>query len=206
MCFLGKNSNMFGKNIVLILLLFLSIHSFAQDSTVKWAVSFGGSFIDCTNTDGFVDEGFNVQIPNVSVMRYLDKGFTIGAGMTITGVSSINGLFINKYDVTIMDFFAKYDFGLSEEKWVPQLIGGVGLLVKDKNDRSISVNAGVGLTYWVLPKVGLNGQVVHRFVSESTYENFGSHTQVSGSLIVTFGESKGKRNKRRTGHGFTTNN
>lgn len=206
MSFLGKNSNMFKKNIVLILLLFLSIHSFAQDSSVKWAVSFGGSFINFSETSGFEGEGINFQIPNVSVMRYLDKGFTIGAGMTITGISSIDGFYTNQYDVTIMDFFAKYDFGLSEEKWVPKLIGGVGLLVKDGNDRSISFNGGVGLTYWVLPKIGLNGQIVHRFVSETTNENFGSHTQVSGSLIVTFGESSGKRNKRRTGHGFTTNN
>ena len=206
MSILKKNVKKFKKNIVLILLLFISIQTFSQDSTVKWAVSFGGSFIDFSDTAGFDGEGVNFQIPNVSVMRYLDKGFTIGAGMTVTAISSIDGFYTNKYDVTIMDFFAKYDFGLSEEKWVPNLIGGVGLLVKDGNDRSISFNGGVGLTYWVLPKIGLNGQVLHRFVSETTNENFGSHTQVSGSLIITFGESSGKRNKRRTGHGFTTNN
>jgi hypothetical protein len=52
----------------------------------------------------------------------------------------------------------------------------------------------------------LNGQVVHRFVPVEDDENFDSHTQFSVSFLITFGESKGKRNKRRTGSGFTTNN
>ena len=183
------------KNIVIIVLMFWGMKNFAQDSTAKWAVSVGGSFVDFSNTEGFPGEGVNFQIPNLSLLRYIDKGFTVGVGITFTGVSKINNFYTNEYDVIMMDFFGKYDFGFTENKWIPQVIGGIGLLVKDKYDRSFSVNGGVGLTYWVLPKIGLNTQIVHRFVVEQAVENFGSHTQFSGSLIFTFGESKAKRNK-----------
>ncbi|MEI6866265.1 hypothetical protein [Flavicella sp.] len=192
------------KNVVVLVLLFFGLNIFAQDSTVKWAIGIGGSFIDFSETSGFTEEAVNVQIPYLTMLRYIDYGFTVGAGITITGISEINNIYSNKYDVIMMDFFGKYDFGFYENKWVPQIIGGLGLLIKERNDRSISVNGGVGLTYWILPRMGLNSQIVHRFVSEKHESNFGSHTQFSGSLIFTFGESKGKRNKRRTGYGFTT--
>lgn len=193
------------KSVVILVVLFLGLNTFAQDSTVKWAIGFGGSFVDFSETPGFDGEGINFQIPNLTILRYIDKGFTVGAGITFTGVSEIKNSYSNEYGVIMMDFFGKYDFGFSEEKWVPQIIGGFGLLVKDRYNRAISVNGGVGLTYWILPSIGLNSQIVHRFVSEKYESNFGSHTQFSGSLIFTFGESKGKRNKRRTGYGFTTN-
>jgi len=194
------------KKSIVCVLLFFCLHTYAQDSTVKWAASVGASFVNFTDTPGFSGEGVNFQIPNLSLLRYIDKGFTVGAGITFTGISEIDHLYSNQYDVIMMDFFGKYDFNLSEEKWVPTVITGVSLLVKDRNDRAISVNLGAGLTYWVLPKMGLNAQVVHRFVPENYEQNFGSHTQISGSLIITFGESTGKRNRKRMGSGFTTNN
>ncbi len=193
------------KTLLLIAFLAVVTTVKAQDSSIKWAATMGGSFINFSETPGFDGEGVNFQIPNLSLLYYIDNGFTVGAGITFTGIPKINNFYTNQYDVTIMDFFGKYDFGLSEEKWVPQIITGVGLLVKDKYSRAISFNAGVGLTYWLFPRVGLNGQIVHRFVSEKYEQNFAGHTQVSGSLVVTFGESTGKRNKRRTGYGFTTN-
>lgn len=194
------------KSLVILVVLFFGLNSFGQDKTSKWAAGVGVSFVDVSGKTGFDGEGINFQIPNLSMLRYLDKGFTVGAGITFTGISEIKNSFSNQYDLTMIDFFGKYDFNFSEEKWVPTLIGGVGLLVKDDNDRAISVNGGVGVTYWILPKIGLNTQIVHRFVSGKSEENFASHTQFSGSLIFTFGESKGRRNRRRNGHGFTTNN
>lgn len=193
------------KGILVLVFLLSVMKSNAQDNTVKWAFGLGASFIDFSDAQGFEGEGIAVQIPNLSLLRYLGKGFTVGAGMSLSGISKTKYLYSNNYHVTMMDFYAKYDFGLSEEKWVPNLIGGFGLLVKERYNRSISLNTGVGLTYWVLPKLGLNGKIVHRFVSGESNESIGSHTQFSGSLIVTFGESQGKRNIRRTGSGFTHN-
>lgn len=193
------------KSVVCLVLVLWGTCTFAQDSTTKWAATIGGSFVNLSDVDGFDGEGISFQIPNLSLLRYINNGFTVGTGVTFTGVSKINGSFTNQYDLIMMDFFGKYDFNLSENKWVPQIIAGVGLLVKDKYDRASSLNVGAGITYWVLPKMGLNAQVVRRIVSGENAINFGSHTQVSGSLVFTFGESKGRRNTKRQGSGFTTN-
>ena len=194
------------KKYLAIALLIWSVSSFAQDKTVKWAVGIGGSYIRFSDPVAFPGEGVNFQIPNIALTRYFGKGFSAGICMSITGIKEIDGFYSNDYDLTLMDFYGKYDFTLSEEKWVPYVVGGIGLLVKDKYDRASSINAGLGLTYWVLPSIGLNAQFLHRAVLSSYEDIFPSHNQVSGSLIFTFGESTGKRNKRRTGHGFTTFN
>lgn len=192
------------KKYLAIALLIWSVSSFAQDKTVKWAGSIGGSFIRFSDPVAFPGEGVNFQIPNIAFIRYFGKGFSLGAGLSVTGISQIEGFYTNSYDFSFMDIYGRYDFNLSEEKWVPYILSGVGLLVKDKNERAMSFNAGFGLTYWLFPSIGLNGQIVHRALSQKYESYFSSHTQVSGSLIFTFGESTGKRNKRRTGHGFTT--
>jgi hypothetical protein len=194
------------KNCLVIFLLFLSVSLSAQDRTVKWAAGIGMSLVDVSGKTGFEGEGVNFQIPNLSLLRHINNGFSAGMGVTFTGIPKIKNSFTNQYDFIMIDFFGKYDFNLTEERWVPNLIGGVGLLVKNKYDRASSLNAGVGITYWLFPRIGLNTQAVHRFVPEKSQENFASHTQFSGSLIFTFGESKARRNNRRNGYGFTTNN
>lgn len=194
----------FVKKCLAIALLICSISISAQDKTVKWAGSIGGSFIRFSDPVAFPVEGVNFQIPNIAMTRYFGKGFSGVIGMSTTAIKSIDGFYTNDYDFTFLDFGAKYDFGFSEEKWTPYILTGIGLLVKDKNERASSLNLGAGLTYWLFPKVGLNGQLVYRSIPSKFEEDFSSFLQVSGSLIFTFGESTGKRNKRRTGHGFTT--
>lgn len=194
------------NKLVFLILLFLGLNTFAQDGTAKWAIGIGGSLVDFTNSPGFEEEGVSFQIPNLTLLRYIDKGFSIGTGITFSGISKVDNFYENQYDVTMMDFFGRYDFNMSENKLVPTIIGGLGLLVKNDYQRAVSVNGGVGLTYWIFPRMGLNAQIVHRFVSEKYEQAFASHTQFSGSIVFTFAESKGKRNKRRLGLGFTTNN
>lgn len=192
------------KKYLAIVLLIWSVNLLAQDKTVKWAGSVGLSVIQFSDPVAMPGEGLNFQIPNISLTRYFGKGFSAVGTITFTGVPSIKGSYTNLYDFMFLDFYGKYDFKLSEEKWVPYLLGGVGVLVKDQNRRAISFNPGLGLTYWVLPSMGLNLQVAHRVLSSEYEDVLPSHTQISGSLIFTFGESTGKRNKRRTGFGFTT--
>ena len=66
------------KNVAVLVLLILGLNSFAQDSTVKWAVGVGGSFVDFSDTPGFAakKKGINFQIPNLTLLRYIDKGIT----------------------------------------------------------------------------------------------------------------------------------
>lgn len=192
------------KRCITVVLLLLSLNSFSQDETVKWAASVGASFIKFSSPVIFPGEGWSFQIPNLALTRYIGKGFSAGAGISFTSVSKIDDFYTNEYDFLMIDFLGKYDFNLSEEKFIPYLIGGLGSLTLNKNGTGVSLNAGAGLTYWVLPRMALNTQFLYRDVSTQYNDSFSTHNQVSGSLIFTFGESTGKRNKQRTGHGFTT--
>ncbi len=191
------------KTIVVLLFMFCGFKSFSQDSSVKWAAEIGGSFIDFTNVAGFPGEDLNFRITNLGLVRYINKGISLGVYGSYSGNNNFKE---NESDIIMMDFFAMYDFGFTDEKWVPQILLGGGRLVKNSSDRSNSVNVGIGLVNWFSPRVGLNSQIIYRSVAEKPEEVFGSHTQFSMNLIITFGESKVKRNKRRTGSGLTKNN
>tara|TARA_B100000809_G_scaffold138551_1_gene136144 strand:- start:362 stop:955 length:594 start_codon:yes stop_codon:yes gene_type:complete len=192
------------KKYVAIVLLVSSVSTFAQDKTKIWAAGIGGSFFITDDRVAFPKDGFNVQIPNLSLTRYMGKGFSASVKVSFTGISGIDGFFTNDHYITFMDLHGKYDFHFTENKLVPYVVGGIGLNVKDKIDRATSLNVGAGLTYWLFPSIGLNGEIVYRAVSSSDPTAFSSIPQFSASLLFTFGESTGRRNRRRTGHGFTT--
>jgi hypothetical protein len=200
-----NNSMISLKKYLIVVLLVISASSFAQDKTVRWAASVGGSFFLTDDRVAFPKDGFNVQVPNLSLTRYIGNGFSAGVKVSFTGIEKIEGSFTNGHYITFMDLYAKYDFNFSENKFVPYIVGGIGSNVKDKIDRAPSLNIGAGLTYWLFPRIGLNGQITRRIVSSSYAEKFSSITQFSGSLVFTFGDSRGFRNWRSTGSGFTTN-
>ncbi len=188
---------------LLILVLSLATNSsFAQSESSNWALNVGGSFINFSGKPPFQGEGVNFQIPNVSITRYIDKGFSAGGKLTATGIDQIDGFYTNTYDLLLIDIYGRYDFKRSEETWVPYLMSGFGMLVKDKYGRGLSFNAGVGLTYWLFPSVGLNAEIAHRFVPSKYEGSFISHTQFSGGIVILFGARTGSRSNKRLGAGF----
>lgn len=174
----------------------------AQSESSKWAANVGGSFIDFSGKPPFQGEGVNFQIPNLSLTRYIDNGFSAGGKLTVTGIDKIDGFYTNNYDLLLIDIYGRYDFKRSEEIWVPYLMSGFGMLIKDKYGRGLSLNAGAGLTFWVFPSVGLNVEIAHRFVSSRYEGSFISHTQFSGGIVIPFGKRTGSRSNKKLGAGF----
>ncbi len=193
----------FKKTFVVIIVFVCGLGASAQSESSKWAVQFGGSFIKFSeNNTAFKDEDYNFQIPNVSLTRYLTKGFSIGGGLTATGVSKIDGFFENDFNILSFDGYVRYDFNRSNEILVPYVMGGASLLVKEWTDKSISGNLGVGITYWVFPQVGINTQVLYKYVPVKFKAIFPPHTQFSGGLVFVFGQRSGRKGYRKLGSGF----
>jgi len=193
----------FKKIFVSVVVCLFSVGVSAQSESSKWAIGFGGSFIRFSEKSAvFQKEGINFQIPNVNLTRYVYKGVSIGGGLSVTGLSKVKGVFNNKYDILSFDGYARYDFNRSNELLVPYILGGGSFLIKDWIGKSISANLGVGLTYWILPQIGINAQVVYKYVPVAFKAIFTPHTQFSGGLVFAFGQRSGRKGGRRLGSGF----
>lgn len=193
----GKHS-MMKFNKLLTLFMLLSIAGFAQDKTSKWTFGLNIGVIPSVKTYPTEETVSNIQIPNININRYIYKGITLGAGLTFTGIRLEQEL-----DLLMMDFYAKYDFNQSENKIVPFVVAGPSLLFDVPAARSYALHLGGGIHYWLWPSVALSAQLQHRYIVASN--TLDSHNQIFVGALFSFNESKGKRNKRRKGYGFTTN-
>lgn len=192
----------FRSALLIFIISLMSSTGFGQSESSKWAANIGGSFIDFSGKPPFQGEGVNFQIPNLSLTRYIDQGFSAGGKLTVTGIDKIDGFYTNNYELLLIDIYGRYDFKRSEETWVPYLMSGFGMLVKDKYGRGLSFNVGTGLTYWITPSIGLNAEIVYRFVGSKYEGNFISHAQFSGGIVIPFGTRTGSRSSKRLGAGF----
>lgn len=186
---------MFLKKVVFCLFFVLvSYNSLAQNSENKWALGIGGGAIDFAPQEHlFPDEDYSLQIPSVNLTRYLNNGFSVGGGLTLTALQKVDGLFANTYNLLFVDMFARYDFNTAKNRLVPYAQLGGGGLVKEWTERALSINLGVGATYWLTHRFGLNVEVAYRNVP-ALYDNiFDSHTQFSGRLIISLDQHTHKR-------------
>ncbi len=164
-----------------------------QEANMKWTVGVGGSFIDFNQTAPFENESINIQVPNLSISRYLGNGFLLGVHLTNTGVSHES--FSNEYDLLTVDLNLRYDFNTSENIIVPYVTVGMGSFVKNNLEKTnkestTSMNFGAGCTFWVFPKLGLQVQGIYRMGTDETIIT--EHTQFSLGLVFGFGTSSAK--------------
>jgi hypothetical protein len=182
------------KFFLLFSFLMLAIPNMVgQEENMKWTVGVGGSFIDFNQTEPFENESINIQVPNLSVTRYLSNGFLFGVHLTNTGVSHES--FSNEYDLLTVDLNLRYDFNTSENIIVPYITAGLGSFVKNNLEKTnkestTSMNLGAGCTFWVFPKLGLHLLGIYRLGTDETIIT--EHTQFSVGLVFGFGASSAK--------------
>ncbi len=162
----------------------------AQTKGQKWTVGLSGSFVNFGDSgeSSRIGERFNFQVPKLNVTRYLWKGFSLDAGVTISTIDELGGFYRNSFNYFSIDYGFRYDFNLSEENLVPYFYMGGSIIGAPStipgSNATPTFNVGFGGTYWVTHHWGLNVQGTYKY-SQPDYESMRSHSQVSVGLVYS---------------------
>lgn len=180
------------KRILLVALLicFFTAGS-AQTKGQKWVAGVSGSFVNFGDSGATsnLGERFNIQVPKLTLTRYLWKGFSLEGGVTLSIIDELGGFYSNSFNYLSIDYGFRYDFNLSEENLVPyfymggSIINGPSTIQGSK--ATPTFNIGFGGTYWITHHWGLNVQGTYKY-SQADYESMRSHSQVSVGIVYSF--------------------
>jgi len=179
------------KIIAVAILLCVCSTSLGQNKANKWVVGISGSLITFGDdgANSILQERFNFQFPKLNVSRYMFKGLTLDAGVTIGVLDKLDGFYNNAFDYFSFDGNIRYDFNLSDENLVPYIgIGGsiVGAPTKTipGSNATPTINVSLGGTFWISPRWGINAQGTFKY-SREDHRSMRSHAQLSAGLVYS---------------------
>ena len=182
----------FNMKRIIALAILVSIYSSAisQNQQNKWVIGVSGSFVNFGDSGiNSIGERYNFQIPKINVARYLFAGFSLDAGVTVSGIDELDGFFTNSFNYFSVDGNLRYDFNLSDENLVPYIaIGGSIIGAPSTINGSVATNSynfSFGGTFWVTHRWGLNAQATYKSVPEE-YQSMKTHTQLSVGVVYSF--------------------
>lgn len=170
---------MISKISITLLLFIFSFQVNAQKENNNWAFGVDLALVKYPKTDvEGLDEASIVQFPRLSVARYMSHNFTLGG--------AFSAAFGNQKYITF-DAFSRYDFGTSEQIFVPYIMVGTSFILAE--EVTPTINAGLGSTFWFFEDYGLKLQVLHK-LSGKKFSSQISHTMFSAGLVFNFGRTK----------------
>ncbi|MDB4098380.1 hypothetical protein N9764_04910 [Polaribacter sp.] len=158
--------------VIIIFLLAFTIQIKSQNKQQKWAagISLAGAKYT-TNGPPLVEVS-----PRINISRYIFKGLSLDFGFaTALG---------DTQTYTTFDGAFRFDFGRSNYNVVPYILIGASSL-KGKVITS-TINIGVGNTFWLSSKYGLNFQLIYKY-SKDIIQSQRSHLYPSLGLVYSFG-------------------
>ncbi len=205
------------NKILFAAVLIFGLNTKAQDSTNKWAVSFGVNALDTKTSagggnnwlDGHLSQAFSVKdnwnvlpaISYVGVSRYLGDNFSVGISGSINKLSKYVEASKGDYSVSNpgdlkyfgIDATVKYSLksAIKSEKLEPSITLGLGYSTLGDNSYQ-TISPGVGVVYWATKTVGFeySSKYVKSYEAReiNNVVNAPSMLQHSLGLVVKFAE------------------
>ena len=170
---------MISKISITLLLFIFSFHVTAQKENNNWVFGVDLALTKYSDADSkALNESAIVQFPRLSVARYMSHSLILGGAFSAA---------LGNQKYMTFDAFSRYDFGTSEQIFVPYIVVGGSFILAEQI--TPSVNAGLGGTLWFFENYGLKLQALHKFSAEK-FASQRSHTMFSTGLVFNFGEIK----------------
>ena len=199
-------------NKLFALLMLLGLSSQAQDSNNKWAIGFGANAVDggrvsaAYKFENQFSQFFNAQeywniLPSVSyvnVSRYVGSDFSFGVTGSVNKISRFvldrvpnqDYVVVNPGDLNYyaVDGTVKYSFqNLIKSRVIdPSAHVGGGYTWLGDDARGGTVNAGLGLTFWLTKQVGLSWTSSYKYSFDSREDANAIPTHMQHFLGLTF--------------------
>ena len=192
--------------------MLLGLSSQAQDSNNKWAIGFGANAVDggrvsaAYKFENQFSQLFNAQeywniLPSVSyvnVSRYVGSDFSFGVTGSVNKISRFvldrvpnqDYVVVNPGDLNYyaVDGTVKYSFqNLIKSRVIdPSAHVGGGYTWLGDDARGGTVNAGLGLTFWLTKQVGLSWTSSYKYSFDSREDANAIPTHMQHFLGLTF--------------------
>ena len=192
--------------------MLLGLSSQAQDSNNKWAIGFGANAVDggrvsaAYKFENQFSQFFNTQeywniLPSVSyvnVSRYVGSDFSFGVTGSVNKISRFvldrvpnqDYVVVNPGDLNYyaVDGTVKYSFqNLIKSRVIdPSAHVGGGYTWLGDDARGGTVNAGLGLTFWLTKQVGLSWTSSYKYSFDSREDANAIPTHMQHFLGLTF--------------------
>ena len=162
--------------VIIIFLLAFTIHVKSQNKQQKWTAGISLAGAKYTLEAGKIVGGqVAFQVPRINISRYIFKGLSLDFGFaTALG---------DTQTYTTFDGSLRFDFGQSNYNVVPYILIGASSL-KGKVITG-TMNLGVGNTFWLSSKYGLNFQLIYKY-SKDIIQSQRSHLYPSLGLVYSF--------------------
>ena len=162
--------------VIIIFLLAFTIHVKSQNKQQKWTAGISLAGAKYTLEAGKIVGGqVAFQVPRINISRYIFKGLSLDFGFaTALG---------DTQTYTTFDGSFRFDFGQSNYNVVPYILIGASSL-KGKVITG-TMNLGVGNTFWLSSKYGLNFQLIYKY-SKDIIQSQRSHLYPSLGLVYSF--------------------
>jgi len=158
--------------VIIIFLLAFTIQIKSQNKQQKWAAGISLAGAKYTYNGPPVVE----VSPRLNISIYIFKGLSLDLGFAKDVIGDVQAY-------TTFDGAFRFDFGRSNHNIVPYILIGASSL-KGK-DITSTMNLGVWNTFWVLPKYGLNFQLIYKY-SKDIIQSQRSHLYPSLGLVYSF--------------------
>jgi hypothetical protein len=170
---------MISKISITLLLFIFSFQVNAQKENNNWAFSVDLALAKYSDADSkALNETSIVQFPRLSVARYMSHNLILGGAFSAA---------FGNQKYTTFDVFSRYDFGTSEQIFVPYIVAGTSFIMAE--EITPTVNAGLGSTLWFFENYGLKLQALYKFSGEQ-FSSQRSHTMFSAGFVFNFGKTQ----------------
>jgi hypothetical protein len=167
----------FNYLIIVFLFLIVSTPLHSQNANNKWTFTLDLASVPYLITGGgTIGSSLLNQSPRISIAKYMFYNITfVGSFSTAIGENK-------KY--TTFDGLVRYDFGTSQNSFVPYVFIGGSLI--NASNLTPTTNFGVGNTYWFSDKYGFNSQIMYKD-SQVKFASQKSHIMTSVGFVYSFG-------------------
>ena len=173
------------KNVIVFMVfgvIFTTSKNLAQNKN-KWEVGLSSAIIKFNNKNAsFIGDKHIFHIPRLNLTYNFKNNFSFDAEV---GFNTINNIGLIKNTVKYNSFGGSVRYHFKKQLGILEpytFIGGT--FVKSERKRTPTLNFGIGNTFWLSNRVGLNTQVIYKF-SEKRFESMRSHLQFTFGVIYS---------------------
>ena len=170
------------KNVIFIVVLFIVAKSIQSQNKLEVGASF--SLVKFSNTNAaIIGDRYLFQVPSLNATYQITERFSLGLEWSFNTIKSL-GFISNSVKYNSYGGYLRYNFKSESDFLNPYAILG-STIVKSENYAIPTLNFGVGNTYWITDKIGVNSQIVYKF-SALRFQSIRPHFQFSGGIVYRF--------------------
>lgn len=171
----------------LVFIFFFSAFTLTSTAQIRnsWNIGAGFAITNFNSSDAlYIGDKTLFQTPRLNITAPITEEISLDLAYAFNTIKKI-GIIENLAKYNSFDISARYNFNEIITNLNPYGFVG-GSIVSSERKTTPTLNAGVGATYWISDKLGLNTQFYYKHSFEN-FESMRSHKHFTFSLLYNLG-------------------